>query len=137
MHNMLERARKCLFLASTATLLAALAGCGATGGGVSVGNYTGAGSLNMDLSGKVVDQNGNPLSGFSVSIDNSTPVATDDTGSYALTIPTVDIVPENSIRVFNTANDLAHVEDRAINTAICIQTLQPIVVGPPGPPNLP
>jgi hypothetical protein len=126
------------FAAGAIALTGVLAGCGGGGGGgTSVGTYTGSGSLNMTLSGVVEDSNNAPLPGYAVSIDNSQPVTTDRTGSYTITIPTIDIVARNSIKVYNTSNLLAHTENRAIDTAICVQTLQPIVVGPPSPPGLP
>jgi len=142
MQNRLMRARvqpRNIWIASrigAAVLIAAsLTGCGASGGGVSVGNFTGSGTTTMTLSGQVVDSNNAPLAGYTVSIDNSTPVPTDSTGNYSLNIPTIQIIPQNAIRVFDKKNLLAHTEDRPIDTAICIQTLQPIIVGPPRPPG--
>ena len=141
MQNRLTRAQKRSSTASAAFLIGAailsavsMTGCGASGGGVSVGNFTGSGTLDMTLSGVVVDSNNAPLPGYTVSIDNHKPALTDRTGNYSMDIPTIDILPKNTIRVFDAKNALAHVESRPIDTAICVQTLQPIVVGPPGPP---
>ena len=111
------------------------AGCGASGGGVTVGNYTGSGTTTMNLSGALVDSNGVALRGYSVVIDNHrSKQASDAAGNYEVDVPTIEIVQNNTIEVFDPKNALAHRETRAIDTAICVQTLQPIVVGPPGPP---
>ena len=122
-------------IGASVLIAASLTGCGASGGGVSVGNYTGSGTTTMILRGQVFDVNNAPLVGYTVSIDNSTPVQTGTAGNFIVTIPTIQIVPQNTIRVFDKKNLLAHVEDRPIDTAICDQRLTPIVVGPPRPPG--
>lgn len=129
---------RAMLLMSLAVLGAALGGgCGASGGGTSVGTYTGSGALVMTLSGKVEDGNGNPLPNYAVSIDNTQPVTTDNTGGYSINIPTIQIQAQNSIKVYNNNDQLAYDTTRPIDTEICVQTLQPIVIGPPTPPGLP
>jgi hypothetical protein len=128
------------FMAHTAVAVAAafLAGCSSSGGGTSYGQYSSAGSVVMTLSGTVVNGANNPLPGYGVSIDNSTPATTNAAGQYTLDIPTADIiVTGNEIRVYDNTGVLAHIEDRPINTANCVQTLAPIIVGPPQPPGVP
>jgi hypothetical protein len=118
-----------------AAALLAATGCTGSGGGLSIGTYTSPGSLIMTFSGHVQDQNGIALAGYGVSIDGVTPVKTDALGNYKENVPTVAVPATGSpIEVFDPSNRLAHEEVRQISTAVCIQALTPIVVGPPTPP---
>jgi hypothetical protein len=127
--------RCCCVAAATIMAASLVAGCGASGGGTSTGSYTTAGSLIMTLSGTVIDQNGAVLPGYGVSINGTKPVKTNTAGDFTLNIPTIAITPQNTIQVFDPRNLLAHAETRRIDTADCVQTLTPIVVGPPTPPG--